>query len=250
MTCVSEIKREVLIPPIMKLTQPLKIYPTALHACSYLPGRVARNAVIDPGFPMSPSVYDYLIKSGFRRSGKQVYKPYCQSCTKCTTTRIDVNKFKPSRSQKRNLKQNQDLEVVINEGEFKDEYLPIYAEYLESRHDSQDFEGVDEFLSAEWCETKFIEFKIQGKLLGVATIDMLDSGLSAVYTFFSPEEGHERGLGVFAVLWEIQYAADQRLDYVYPGYWIEECKKMNYKSRYQPLEGLIDGQWRLIPKSP
>jgi arginine-tRNA-protein transferase len=231
----------------MKLSQPLKIFPTALHACSYLPGRIARNAVIDPEFPMSPSVYDYLIKSGFRRSGQQVYKPYCQSCTKCVTTRINVTKFKASRSQCRNKKLNQDIVVVINNGDFKSEYLPLYVEYLANRHESDDYEGVDEFLTSNWCNTQFIEFHLEGSLIGVATIDVLESGLSAVYTFFN-SVGGKRGLGVFAVLWEIERAKELGLDYVYPGYWIEDCKKMNYKTRYQPIEGLMDGIWCSLPR--
>ena len=233
----------------MKLNQPLKIYPTALHACSYLPSVIARNAVIDPSFPMSPSVYDYLIRSGFRRSGQQVYKPYCQSCSKCKTTRIGVSEFKASRSQRRNWKANQDLVIVINNGDFKEEYLPLYADYLEARHDSTDYAGVDEFLGSDWCDTEFIEFYDNDVLIGVATIDVLESGLSAVYTFFDPTIGHKRGLGIFAVLWEIEYAKKLGLDYVYPGYWIEECKKMNYKTQYQPIEGLIDGHWKHLPKS-
>jgi len=231
----------------MKLSQPLKIFPTALHACSYLPSRIARNAVIDPKFPMSPSVYDYLIKSGFRRSGQQVYKPYCQSCTKCTTTRINVAEFKASRSQRRNWRINQDIVVVINNGDFKDKYLPLYAEYLADRHESDDYEGVDEFLTSDWCNTLFIEFYLEDKLIGVATADVLESGLSAVYTFFN-SVGGKRGLGVFAVLWELEKAKELGLDYVYPGYWIEDCKKMNYKTRYQPIEGLVDGIWRSLPK--
>lgn len=233
----------------MKLSQPLKIFPTALHACSYLPGRIARNAVIDPKFPMSPSVYDYLIKSGFRRSGQQVYKPYCQTCTKCATTRIPVAEFKASRSQRRNWKLNQDFVININKEGFKDDYLPLYAEYLAARHESDDYDGVDEFLTSDWCHTQFIEFYFEEKLVGVATIDILESGLSAVYTFFDAKMGHKRGLGVFAILWEIEHAKELGLEYVYPGYWIEDCNKMNYKTRYQPIEGLIDGRWHLLSKS-
>ncbi len=232
----------------MKLSQPLKIFPTALHACSYLPARIARNAVIDPSFPMSPSVYDYLIKSGFRRSGQQVYKPYCQSCTLCATTRIRALEFKASRSQRRNWKLNQDLIVKINKKDFKEEYFSLYADYLVARHESDDYDGVDEFLTSDWCNTQFIEFYLKDKLIGVATIDLLESGLSAVYTFFDPIIGNKRGLGVFALLWEIKHAKELGLEYVYPGYWIEDCKKMNYKTRYQPIEGLIDGQWRSLPK--
>ncbi|MCK5896327.1 MAG: arginyltransferase [Cocleimonas sp.] len=232
----------------MKLSQPLKIFPTALHACSYLSGRIARNAVIDPKFPMSPSVYDYLIKSGFRRSGQQVYKPYCQSCTKCATTRINVSDFKPSRSQRRNWKSNQDIDIVINKKGFKEEYSPLYAKYLADRHESDDYEGVDEFLTSDWCDTQFIEFYLNNMLIGVATIDVLESGLSAVYTFFDSVVGSQRGLGVFAILWEIARAKELGLEYVYPGYWIEDCQKMNYKTQYQPIEGLVDGFWKALPK--
>jgi arginine-tRNA-protein transferase len=232
----------------MDFSKPLKIYPTAMHACAYLPGKLARNAVIDPDFAMTMSVYDYLIKSGFRRSGSQVYRPYCEGCKGCITTRIEVNKFAPSKSQKRNAKLNQDLRVVVNEDGFKDEYYPLYQSYLASRHDDTEAEGVQDFLAASWCDTLFVEFYDGDEMISVAAIDRLESGLSAVYTFFDPEKGGKRGLGVFAVVWQIEYAKSLGLDYVYPGYWIKECRKMNYKTRYQPLEGLVEGTWKPLAK--
>ena len=228
----------------MDFSKPLKIYPTAMHACAYLPSKIARNAVIDPDFTMDMSVYDYLIKSGFRRSGSQVYRPYCQECKSCITTRIEVDQFKPDRSQRRNLKMNQDLRVVLNENGFKSEYVGLYADYLRSRHQDTDAEGVKDFLTAHWCDTLFVEFYDSDELIGVAAIDRLASGLSAVYTFFDPEKGGKRGIGVFALTWQIEHAKSLGLEFVYPGYWIEDCAKMNYKTRYQPLEGLVDGAWK------
>ena len=228
----------------MDFSKPLKIYPTAMHACAYLPGKIARNAVIDPDFSMNMSVYDYLIKSGFRRSGSQVYRPYCQDCQSCITTRIEVSEFKADRSQRRNLKSNQDLKVVVNESGFKNEYINLYANYLKSRHQDTDSDGVKDFLTAHWCDTLFVEFYEAEVLIGVAAIDRLESGLSAVYTFFDPEIGGKRGLGVFAILWQMEFAKSEGLEYVYPGYWIKDCGKMNYKTRYQPLEGLSDGVWK------
>ena len=233
----------------MDFSKPLKIYPTAMHACSYLPGEIARNAVIDPDFAMNMSVYDYMIKSGFRRSGNQVYRPYCQDCKACVTTRIEVEKFNPDRSQRRNFKQNQDLRVEINHEGFKPEYAGLYERYLKSRHEDTETDGVKDFLTAAWCDTLFIEFYNQAELIGVAAVDQLASGLSAVYTFFDPEQGSRRGIGVFALLWQIHYAREIGLQYVYPGYWIKDCNKMNYKTRYQPLEGLINGTWQALPKS-
>ena len=235
----------------MKLDQPLKIFPTGMHPCSYLPGLIARNAVVDPDYEMTPDIYDYLIKSGFRRSGEQVYRPYCHTCEECVTTRIPVANFKRSRSQKRNWNLNKDLAVKINHNGFRDEYLPLYQRYLASRHDSQDFEGVEKFLVADWCDIQFIEFysvnNDREELIGVAVIDAVKSGFSAVYTFFEPNED-SRGLGIYAVLWQIEYAQKQDLEYVYPGFWIKNCRKMNYKTRFQPIEGLIKGNWVTLEK--
>jgi arginine-tRNA-protein transferase len=236
----------------MKLDQPLKIFPTGMHPCSYLPGLIARNAVVDPEYEMTPDIYDYLIKSGFRRSGEQVYRPYCHTCEECVTTRIPVAAFKRSRSQKRNWNLNKDLVVKIHHDGFRDEYLPLYQRYLESRHDSKDFEGVEKFLVADWCDIQFIEFYSTSngieELIGVAVIDAVKSGFSAVYTFFEPDE-KSRGLGVYAILWQIEYAQKQELEYVYPGFWIKDCRKMNYKTRFQPIEGLIKGNWVALEKS-
>lgn len=230
-----------------------------MHPCSYLPGLIARNAVVDPAYEMNPDVYDYLIQNGFRRSGSQVYRPYCHTCEECVTTRIPVARFTRSRSQKRNWKVNQDLKIKINKGKFRDAYLPLYQSYLVERHESQDHEGVENFLVADWCDIQFIEFyslqedegtdnKVE-KLIGVAVIDVVNSGLSAVYTFFDPEEGNRRGLGVFAILWQLEYAKSLKLDYVYPGFWIKDCRKMNYKTRFQPIEGLQRGKWFILEKS-
>lgn len=246
----------------MKLSQPLKIFPTGMHPCSYLPGLIARNAVVDPAYEMNPDVYDYLIQNGFRRSGSQVYRPYCHTCEECITTRIPVAEFKRSRSQKRNWRLNQDVIVKINKDKFKDAYLPLYQSYLVERHESQDHEGVESFLVADWCNIQFIEFysvdektdsednseNKEETLIGVAVVDVVKSGLSAVYTFFDPEQGNRRGLGIFAVLWQLEYANTLALDYVYPGFWIKDCRKMNYKTRFQPIEGLQRGNWLRLEK--
>ena len=237
----------------MKLDQPLKIFPTGMHPCSYLPGLIARNAVVDPDYEMTPHVYDYLIQNGFRRSGEQVYRPYCHTCEECVTTRIPVEGYTRSKSQRRNWKQNSDLTVEINTTGFRKAYLPLYQIYLESRHESQDHEGVEKFLLADWCDIHFYEFYSENengdkKLIGVAVTDVVKSGLSAVYTFFDPEEGNKRGLGVYAVLWQIEHAQKNQLEYVYPGFWIKDCRKMNYKTRYQPIEGLIKGKWIALQK--
>lgn len=237
----------------MKLDKPLRIFSTAMHPCVYLPGLTARNAVVDTEYAMTLELYDYLIQHGFRRSGEQVYRPYCHDCQQCVTTRIPVEGFKRSRSQKRIWKLNQDIVVTINKGGFRKEYLPIYQRYLESRHESVDYEGIEKFLMAQWCKVHFYEFYQKDdsgdkQLIGVAVIDDMDSGMSMVYTFFAPEHGSKRSLGIFAILWQLTTAKEEKRQYVYLGFWIKGCQKMNYKSNFQPIEGLIDGKWVSLEK--
>ena len=232
----------------MKFTEALQIFSTGNFPCSYLPGRIARNCVIDPQFDMSSSVYSSLIKSGFRRSGTQVYRPQCQPCAECISSRIPVDTFKPSRSQKRTLKKNQDLVVRVNTARFKDIYSPLYDQYLLSRHGSIHSDGVEDFFESAWCNTHYVEFYEKKLLIGVAVVDVLSDEISAVYTLFDPEKGGRRSLGTFAILWQIQYAQELGKTHVYPGYWIKDCGKMNYKSNFQPLEGYFDGRWLAIKK--
>lgn len=233
----------------------INLYITAEHPCPYLPERFATNILVDPCFRMTGQVYNRLLQSGFRRSGVDVYRPHCKACKACISTRIPVDKFTPNRSQKRNFKHNADLRVHINRGEgFKPSYDTLYSNYINHRHhnggmDSDGIEAFSSFLLGRWSDTLLIEFHDQDQLLAVAAVDLLESGLSAVYTFFDPIVGEERGLGTYAVLWQIHYAQQLGLNFVYPGYWISESPKMNYKINFQPMEGLYDGAWRPLDKA-
>lgn len=233
----------------------LNLYITAVHPCPYLPDRYAMNLLVDPCFKMTGKLYARLLNSGFRRSGSDVYRPHCKTCSACVSTRIAVADFKPDRSQRRNLKQNADLRVVINRHDgFKPEYNLLYHRYIRQRHagggmDADSTDTFAGFLLTGWCQTALVEFYEGEALLAVAAIDELATGLSSVYTFFDPEKGGARGLGTFAVLWQIEYARQQGLPFVYPGYWIRESPKMAYKTRFQPIEGLIDGSWVKLDKN-
>ena len=104
------------------------------------------------------------------------------------------------------------------------------------------------FLKCDWATTQFVEFRVDQTLIGVAVCDLLPQGISAVYTFFDPH--HERrGLGTFAILWQIAETRRCGMDYVYLGYWIEKNRKMSYKTRFHPIEGMIDDRWQLLPKN-
>jgi arginine-tRNA-protein transferase len=228
----------------------IPLWLTAEHPCSYLQNKQAQSAVVDPDFPLSAQMYAGLIDQGFRRSGDQVYKPYCDNCQECVPSRIPVQEFQADRRQKRCLQRNTDTKVILKAAEFDPQHLDLYRRYQHSRHQpagdtpiSQD--EYMQFLGSSWCNTRFVEFHIAEQLVAVAVVDMLHTGLSAVYTFFDPEFA-EFSPGVFAVLWQIEYAKLHNLDYVYLGFWIKDSPKMGYKIQYQPLQGLIDQHWQPI----
>ena len=227
----------------------LSFYATLPHDCNYRPDELAVSAVADPRAQMSTELYGELIERGFRRSGGHVYAPHCPNCRSCIPTRVVASRFTPNRSQRRNLKQNADIDAFRMPARADDEYYALYERYLKGRHpgggmDDPTPESFETFLVSDWCETLFVEFREKGKLLGLAVTDLLPQGLSATYTFYDPEIGPARGLGTYAILWQIEEAQRRHLPHLYLGYFIPECDKMNYKNRFRPVEGLVDGEWR------
>lgn len=99
-----------------------------------------------------------------------------------------------------------------------------------------------DFLKSTWCDTRFVEFSIEGELAAIAVVDDLGDALSAVYTFFDPKFS-AYGLGVYAVLWQIEWAKTLHKEFLYLGFWIKQCRKMSYKSDYRPLQIFKDKEW-------
>ncbi len=225
----------------------LKFYATQPHECSYLPDEQATTLFLDPSQPMETELYASLSEAGFRRSGDHLYRPHCQDCTACVPARVPSVGLTLSRQQKRILKRNADLEVQAARPAFTDEYYALYATYIGTRHADGDMyppnqEQFNTFLVRNLPFCFFYEFRLNGKLLAIAVTDILPNGLSAVYTFYDPGE-ERRSLGRYAILWQIAEAARLRLKAVYLGYWIKNCRKMNYKTEYRPIELLINQRW-------
>ncbi len=231
----------------------LVFYASPPHECSYLPGREAITLFADPHAAMTPQLYSALAEMGFRRSGNYVYRPRCAGCDACRPARIPVEGFVPDRSQRRTWRNNQDLSVTLLPPEFNAEHYELYRQYIHSRHADGGMD-VDEpgrymdFLGSDWMEIEFVEFRLDGRLLMIAVIDVMGDGLSAVYTFYDPAETR-RSLGTFAVMWQLEEARRRNLPYVYLGYWIDESPKMAYKKRFHPLELYARGEWRRLQQS-
>lgn len=229
----------------MSRSEPLKFYATYPHACAYIDGFEATDIVADPEAPMDAEVHGQLADLGFRRSGDLLYRPHCRECARCVSVRVPVEEFRPRRSQRRTRKRNRDLDLHWAPAHYSDEHFELYCRYLADRHqgggmDNPQPEDFRRFLIGGWSDTRFLEFRLGGDLLAVAVTDWLPQGLSAVYTYFDPDF-RDRGLGVNAILRQIEEARRLELPYVYLGYWVEGCRKMEYKQDYRPLEG-FDGQ--------
>jgi arginyl-tRNA--protein-N-Asp/Glu arginylyltransferase len=234
----------------------LQFYATAPYPCSYLPGKTARSQVATPSHLIHADLYSELVNAGFRRSGLYTYRPYCDECKACTATRIPVKHFSPNRSQKRSWKKHAGLDIrVLNLG-YQDEHYQLYQRYQDERHPDGDAEQDNQdqymqFLLQSRVNSRIVEFRDgpndphPGQLRMVSMIDILDQGISSVYTFFDTSNT-TASYGSFSILWQVQQAIELDLPYLYLGYYIENSEKMSYKAKFQPIEGLIDDHWQPI----
>ncbi|MGE3624731.1 MAG: GNAT family N-acetyltransferase, partial [Bdellovibrionales bacterium] len=129
-----------------------------------------------------------------------------------------------------------------------DEQYALFMDYQTSRHPDSDMarmarhEFVNMLREGE-ADTRIYQLrKPNGDLVGGIITDHVSDGLSAVYSFFAPEET-KRSLGAQLILTLIEEAERQGLSYVYLGYWIAASRKMAYKARFRPLQALGPQGW-------
>ena len=244
--------------PNDQVLQKIQFYVTAPYACGYLSNQMAKSLIATPQDLVDGYQYSGLIQQGFRRSGKFVYRPHCESCQACISVRLPVSKFQASRSQKRAFKQHQSLEVSISRLNFDEAQFALYQAYQAARHQDAKDDTVNEeekdsaaqyrdFLVQSNVDSLCISFFSGDQLKMVSVVDIVEDGVSAVYTFYDTADS-KASYGTYGVLWLIQWGKQLHLPYLYLGYWIQNSSKMAYKRNFMPQEALVQGQWQLIER--
>lgn len=219
-------------------------------ACSYLPNRLEQLLVILDPSCYSSDKFESLLALGFRRSGNQIYRPHCPTCSACSSVRVLAQEFIETKSHKRKLNKAKTRFEVKYSNQERPQYFALYSKYISLRHQDGSMYPPDKtqfqsFLLCSWLNITFIELWDQDNLVAVAVTDCMDKAISAIYTFFDPDY-EQYSLGTVMILQQLIFAKAQNKHYVYLGYQIDECPKMNYKTQFLPAQKQVKDQWLTI----
>ncbi len=234
------------------IDRPLQFFfGTLSQPCPYLPDRIESKVVTELAGPDALALHDKLTRAGFRRSHTLAYKPACPGCNACVPVRIPVADFRYTRSFRRVTQRNASLVAQERRPRATEEQYTLFARYQASRHGDggmalMSFEDYRSMVEDSPVDTMIVEFRdADGRLAAAALTDRLSDGLSGIYKFFDPDQAR-RSTGTFIVLWHVERARELGLPYVYLGYWIADCRKMAYKTRFRPIEAHGPAGWRTM----
>ena len=238
-----------------------QFYLTTPSPCPYLLGKEERKVFTHLVGKRAPDLNNVLTQGGFRRSQTIAYRPACEGCRACISVRVLVDEFRPSANMRRVLKANRDLVGAPTPNRPTSDQYSLFRRYLDARHGAGgmvDMTVLDYAMMVEdsHVATQIIEYRRRGPdtaingrghgpLIAASLTDVLDDGLSMVYSYFDPEMA-ERSLGTFMILDQIARARALGLPYLYLGYWVAGSRKMDYKARFLPQERLMAPGWMRV----
>ena len=236
-----------------------RFFVTSPSPCPYLPGRQERKVFTELSGPNAGELNDALSRIGFRRSQSVAYRPSCAGCAACVSVRVLTHEFEPNSTQRKLARRHGDLDVAACRPWATDEQYQLLRRYLSERHPEGGMSGMDEMDYADMVEQSpvnsvVVEYRERGadgrpgKLIGACLTDRQTDGLSMIYSFFATDQGARPALGNYIILDHIARAREAGLPYVYLGYWVKGSKRMEYKTRYRPIEVLGPRGWSLMPE--
>jgi Putative arginyl-tRNA:protein arginylyltransferase len=238
------------VDPRLKL---IRFFMTGPGPCPYLPGREERKVFTRLDGRMAEQLNELLSQHGFRRSQSIAYRPSCIGCNACVSVRVVAERFVASKSQKRVIVSNQDLERRVMPPLATDEQYQLFRRYIDHRHEQGGMADMDDedfvrMIEDSPVNSMVVEYrhKQTNELMAFCLTDVMEDGLSMVYSVFEPTSP-KRSLGRFMILDHLRFTLDHHLDHIYLGYWVNGSPKMSYKDKFQPLEYLVDGQWSRCP---
>jgi leucyl-tRNA---protein transferase len=237
------------LPASVSLAPALQqFFATAPVACPYVPNRAERKLIVELGGNGSAQFYDDLSRAGFRRSHRFAYRPACRACDACVPVRIAVDRFADTRSTRRIRNANRDLAANLLPARASAEQFQLFAAYQRARHGDSEMAAMSygdyrAMVEESPVRTRIAEFHDPAnRLVAAALVDLLDDGISAVYSYYDPQQAR-RSLGTWSILWLVEECRRRSRPYVYLGYWIADSPKMAYKARFAALERLTAEGW-------
>ena len=213
-------------------------------SCPYINNKIETRAFIN--LSDYPETHDQLAEIGFRRVENWSYKPICSDCSECIPIRVNCEKFIPSKSQKRCIKEQLVRNILPSTA--KKEHYELFKKYQKDRHtdglmSKMTWDSYTNMINLTPINSMIFEYRNkQNKLLGVILIDIQRDGLSAVYSFYDCKDT-KISVGKYIIIDTINFVKDNKLKYLYLGYYIKNNDKMNYKNQFYPNEIFIKGKW-------
>lgn len=216
------------------------------YECAYIPGKQTR---MHYSFTETANTQyaSNLIQRGWRRFGNYYFYPICDGCNECKSLRIDASSYQYTKSKKRIIKKNKDTKIIIQKPSLTPSHIDLYNKYhaYKSRKDgwkSTDIsqkEYYENFVTGAHQFGKEVLYFVENKLIGIDLIDILDDGISSIYFYYDPDFSH-LSLGIYSLLYQIELAKYNNLQYIYLGYWVDGCKAFAYKKEFKPQQ-ILDG---------